>query len=150
VNGLIAFDSDVLIYAAVPGHPLGSRVTTLFPHDPDTPAGVGSLLLLPEVLTKPMRADPDSEETLVLLSLLSRVDLRPMDLPVARLGLDLGVAYGLHAADAVHLATAVIAGADWFLTNNRRDFPRTIEEIDVIYPQEIQDGSHGRRSMPRG
>ena len=146
MNGLIAFDSDVLIYAAVPGHPLGSRVMTLFPHDPDTPAGVGALLLLPEVLTKPMRADPDSEETLVLLALLSRVDLRPMHLPVARLGLDLGVAYGLHAADAVHLATAVNAGADWFLTNNRRDFPRTIEEIDVIYPQEIPDGSRGRRA----
>jgi hypothetical protein len=29
-----AFDSDVLIYAAAPGHPLGDRVAALFPEYP--------------------------------------------------------------------------------------------------------------------
>jgi len=44
-----AFDADVLIYAAVPGHPLGEQVVTLFPSAaPATVAGIGSVLLLPE------------------------------------------------------------------------------------------------------
>jgi hypothetical protein len=51
-----AFDADALIYAAVPGHPLGERVAALFRlADPGTKAGAGSVLLLPEVLGKPLR-----------------------------------------------------------------------------------------------
>lgn len=45
----------------------------------------------------------------------------------------------LCAADAVHLATAVGVGADRFLTNNRRDFPTTISEIEVVYPGDLPD-----------
>ena len=45
--------------------------------------------------------------------------------------------YGLRAADAVHLATAVGAGANRFLTNNKRDFPKSITEIDVTYPEDL-------------
>lgn len=45
--------------------------------------------------------------------------------------------YGLRAADAAHLATAVAAGADQFLTNNPKDFPSTISEIDVVHPDEL-------------
>jgi hypothetical protein len=35
--------------------------------------------------------------------------------------------------DAVHLATAIPAGADRFITNNRRAFTPEISEIDVTY-----------------
>ncbi len=86
-----AFDADVLIFAAAPGHPLGRRVLALFPMEPVAqprpPAGIGSVLLLPEVLSKPIREG---------------------------------------------------SGADRFLTNNRRDFPRTIAEI-VTYPADLPD-----------
>ena len=51
-----AFDADVLIYAAVPGHPLGEQVAALFRSAaPTTAAGLGSVLLLPEVLSRPLR-----------------------------------------------------------------------------------------------
>ena len=52
-----AFDADVLIYAAVPLHPLGRRVLALLrPDDGGADyAGAGSVLLLPEVLGKPIR-----------------------------------------------------------------------------------------------
>ena len=33
-----AFDADVLIYAAVPGHPLGSRMTITWPAPGQAPA----------------------------------------------------------------------------------------------------------------
>ncbi len=134
---LTAFDADVLIYAAAEGHPLGARVARLFAGTSMDIVGTGSVLLLAEVLTKPMREDPDSEETAVLVGLLSRLALQPLDEPTARLALALAVSYGLRAADAVHLATAVAAGADRFLTGNRKDFPPTITEIDVVYPDEL-------------
>lgn len=139
MSPVTAFDADVLIYAAAAEHPLGTRVATLFADagaDVDA-VGTGSVLLLAEVLTKPMREDRDSGETMSLLSLLSRVELHPLDEPTARLSLALAISYGLRAADAAHLATAVAAGADRFLTNNRKDFPSTIAEIDIVYPEDL-------------
>lgn len=137
-----AFDADVLIYAAVPDHPLGRRVRALFDDEAPTTtgrvAGVGSVLLLPELLTKPTR-DGARDEADALAALLARLDLRPVDELVATLATTLGAAYGLRAPDAVHLATAVSVGADRFITNNSRDFPTTISEIDVTYPDQLPD-----------
>lgn len=136
-----AFDADVLIYAAVPGHALGRRVLGLFSDDPPgdaNTAGVGSMLLLPELLTKPVR-DHAETELVALTALLARLDLRPLDEATAELAVALGAAYGLRAADAVHLATAVGVGADRFLTNNRRHFPQTISEINVTYPDQLSE-----------
>lgn len=135
-----AFDADVLIYAAVPGHELGRRVRALFPDDATTVsgavAGIGSVLLIPELLTKPMR-DGSLAEIDALTALIARLELRPLDEALAELATALGAAYRLRAADAVHLATAVGAGADRFITNNSSDFDKTIAEIDVTYPAEL-------------
>ena len=134
----IAFDADVMIYAAQKGHSLGKPVSALFSAAPQSGiVGTGSVLLLAEVLAKPMRDDPESDETLALASLLSRLELWPLDEPAARLALGLAVGCGWRVADATHLATAVAAGADRFLTNNHKDFPKTITEIDVIYPHDL-------------
>ncbi len=133
-----AFDADVLVYAAEPGHALGARVAPLFEPAPDAgPVGVGSLLLLTEVLSKPLRRGSDSDEALTLISYLGRLDLLPVDAATARLSLALAVKYGLRAADATHLATAVAVGAERFLTNNRKDFPRSITELEVVYPDDL-------------
>jgi len=135
-----AFDSDVLIYAAVPNHPLGRRILPMFPARAlgraDPPAGVGSLLLLPEVLGKPLR-DGATDEVRFLSGLLGRLDLRPLDRMTAEIAAALCSTYRLRAADAVHLATAVGAGANRFITNNQRDFPTTITEIEVTYPADL-------------
>jgi predicted nucleic acid-binding protein len=135
-----AFDADVLIYAAVADHPLGRRVRALFPTQPvegnGAVAGIGSVLLLPELLTKPLR-EGAIDELNELGMLLSRLDLRPVDETTAELATALGAAYRLRAADAVHLATAVNSGADRFITNNSADFPKTITEVDVTYPVDL-------------
>lgn len=135
-----AFDADVLIYAAVADHQLGIRVRALFPIEPvegtGRVAGIGSVLLLPELLTKPLREDA-MDELNELGALLGRLDLRPVDEATAELATGLGAAYRLRAADAVHLATAVYAGADRFITNNASDFPKTITEVDVTYPVDL-------------
>lgn len=137
-----AFDADVLIYAAEPGHPLGRRVLPLLadgaPGPSEDLAGVGSVLLLPEVLTKPTRAAAADEVTSLAI-LFARLDLRPVDLLTARLAVSLGASYRLNAADAVHLATAVVVGADRFVTNNRKDFTAQITEIEIAYPDDLPD-----------
>jgi predicted nucleic acid-binding protein len=132
-----AFDADVLIYAAVDGHPLGTPVRALFPRRADSGevAGVGSVLLIPEVLTKPLRQD--AAELDELAALLSRLELLPVDKTTAELATVLASEHRLRAADAVHLATAVGAGADRFIANNRRHFPKTVSEIDIAYPSDL-------------
>jgi hypothetical protein len=135
-----AFDADVLIYAAVPGHELGRRVAALFSAGPlgkdDPPDGAGSVLLLPEVLGKPLREER-TNEVRALLALLARLDLRPLDRATAELATALCRSYRLRAADAAHLATAIAVGADRFITNNRHDFPPTVEEIQITYPGDL-------------
>jgi predicted nucleic acid-binding protein len=132
-----AFDSDVIIYVAAED-PLGSAVASLFevPNAGDDRVGVGSTLLIPELLSKPSR-ERDAAQVRRLVSLLRRLDLRPVDEAVAMLSASLAARYRLRAADAVHLATAVHFGADRFLTNNQRDFPTTISEVAVTYPDAM-------------
>jgi predicted nucleic acid-binding protein len=129
-----AFDADVLIYAAVPGHPLGRRVRPLL-EDAET-LRIGSTLLLAELLINPSRTQAVGEQS-ALIAMLSRLELRPCDEATATLAVGLGATYGLRAADAVHLATAVAAGAERFITNNARDFPLAIGELAVTYPQAL-------------
>jgi predicted nucleic acid-binding protein len=134
-----AFDADALIHAAVPGHRLGRRVAALFAATaPGLATGIGSVLLLPEILSKPLR-DGVTEDAQVLAAFLARLDLRPLDLATAETAVALSSAYRLRAADAVHLATAVMAGADRFLTNNSRDFPDDVAEIDIVYLDALPD-----------
>ncbi len=144
-----AFDADVLIYAAVPGHDLGRRVRALFPSDPvdstRAVAGIGSVLLLPEILSKPMR-DHAAGDLVELAALLGRLSLRPVDLATAELATALAATYALRAVDAIHLATAVGAGADRFLTNNARGFSRSIVEIEITYPADLPLPGIRRRS----
>jgi len=132
------FDADVLIFAAAPKHPLGRRVLALFQQSSGGFVGAGSVLLLPEVLSKPRRLGAANElQDLTLL--LARIDLRPVDRATAELATVMAAKYGLRSADATHLATAVSLGADRFITNNQRDFPRSIVEVQVTYPADLPD-----------
>lgn len=83
--------------------------------------------------------DGASNELDALAARLSQLDLRPTDEATAELATALGASYGLRPADAVHLATAVAAGAERFITNNTSDFSKTIVEVDIVYPAELDD-----------
>lgn len=134
-----AFDADVLIYAAAPVHPLGHGVRRLLiAGTADDAVGIGSVLLLPELLSQPIRRGADHEVE-ALAALLGRLDLLPVSRAVAELATVLGAEHRLRAADAVHLATAVDGGAERFVTNNRRDLRRPLPEIDIVHPDELAD-----------
>lgn len=125
-----AYDSDVLIYAAQ-NKPIG-RVAVRRLRDGDP--GVGSVVLLPEVLAKPKRLGDEAEER-AAIELLACLDLKPVDEEIADAATTFAAYYGLRAADAIHLATAVVWGAERFHTNNRRDFGPHITEIEVVWPE---------------
>ncbi len=139
-----AFDTDVLIYAVDPDHTYFRPLRKLFSPDqaPDAGAdtastvGVGSVLLHVEALSKPIRLD-DQSEILDLARLLVRLELLPTTDTTAKIATSLAATYRLKAADAIHLATAVEAGADRFITNNRRDFSKDIAEIAITYPDDL-------------
>jgi predicted nucleic acid-binding protein len=137
-----AFDADVLIYAGIPNHSLGRRVAALFDSAPVTGAvrhaGVGSVLLVPELLSKPLR-DEDASAVTTLSGFLVRLDLRPVDRAIAAQAAVLGAQYRLRAPDATHLATAINMGAHRFITNNGRDFDPSIKEIDITFPADLPD-----------
>lgn len=128
-----AFDADVLIYAATDGHELGAQVLPLLESDD---IRVGSTLLIPELLTKPLREGWE-DDVIALGEVLGRLTLAPCTEAIGELAAVLGAKYGLRAADAVHLATAVDAGADRFITNNTRNFGADIVEIDVVAPAAL-------------
>lgn len=134
-----AFDADVLIYAVTPGHALGRRVAALFAdsvEDETAPVGIGSVLLLPELLAEPRR-ERWNDEVAGLMALLVQLDLLPVDEVTADLSVALSAAYRMRPIEAVHLATAVNGGADTFVTDNRRDFRSTITEVDIVYPEDL-------------
>jgi predicted nucleic acid-binding protein len=83
--------------------------------------------------------DGSADEVTALAGLLGRLDLKSVDPVTAEVATTLASGYRLRAADAVHLATAVVAGADRFITNNRRDFAKSISEVDVTYPEDLED-----------
>ena len=96
----------------------------------------GSQLLVSELMIKPTREN-NERELAALTACLARLELRPVDPQVAALSVALGAAYRLKPPDAIHLASAVDAGAERFVTNNRRDFDKGIVEVEVVFVEEL-------------
>jgi predicted nucleic acid-binding protein len=133
----LAFDADVLIYAAQVGHQVGAEILRLLNEPALDGNRFGSVLLLPELLSKPTRLGLQPEIN-ALGKVISTLELQAMDVSVAALAVEFGAAYKLKAPDAIHLASAVNVGADAFVTNNNKDFdPNTILELQVLFPADL-------------
>ena len=133
----LAFDADVLIYAAQTIHVYGPDIRALLENPNLDGLRSGSFLLLPELLSKPSRLGWQAELD-ALTDILATLELTPMDAPVAALAAQFGAVYKLKAPEATHLASAVSVGADAFITNNLRDFnPALILELRVVFPADL-------------
>lgn len=124
-----AFDADIVIHAASRGS-FQARSLAAISASSDR---IGSVVLLPEVLIKPMRAG-GVDEAARIAEILASFALKPVDQEIADASVTLGAKYRLTAADAIHLATAVVWGAERFYTNNRKDFGGHVTEIDIVVP----------------
>lgn len=123
-----AFDADVVIFSARRDD-VGAAARRSLASSAER---IGSVVLLPEVLSKPMRSG--GREYGILTSVLATFDLKLADQEIADAATTFAAKYRLKAADAIHLATAVVWGAERFHTNNRKDFGPHITEIDVVHP----------------
>jgi predicted nucleic acid-binding protein len=83
--------------------------------------------------------DEDAVTVTALSWFLGQLSLVPADGSIAAHAAVLGAKYKLYAPDATHLATAIKMGAHRFITNNSRDFPQSIKEIEVTYPADLPD-----------
>lgn len=124
-----AYDADVLITAVNPG-PTSAVCRAAIAGSNDR---IGSVVLVPEVMTKPVRLR-DDRELGALTDLLATFDLKVVDEEVADASVTLGAKYRLKTPDAIHLATAVVWGAERFYTNNSKDFGPHITEVEIVIP----------------
>lgn len=128
----VALDSNVLIYLLEADPSLGPRAAGLL-----DAAEVGRLdlsmatLALAEILAGPARTgDAARFESLTHELRDLPVTIRPLDQAIADDAAWLRGA-GLGLEDAVHLATAIAAGASVFVTNDRRIRP--LPRVEVRY-----------------
>lgn len=84
-------------------------------------AGVVSSLVFAELLVPAYRADDNSRAESVLRLLRSFPNLRILDITpeISTVAARLRARYGLRTPDAIHAATALAAGADVLVTNDR-------------------------------
>ena len=134
-----AFDTDVLIYATSRDHPFRTSILNTV-HATAAMAGgiggLGSIMLIPELLNKPLRRQAN-DDVVAIRRLLERLELIGVTEDIAADAAVLAGRYHLRTVDAVHLATASSLGADRFITNNRKDFGKHIAEVAVTYPEEL-------------
>ena len=135
----LAFDTAPLIYF-VEQHPVywGRMQSIMQLVDAGHVAGVASTLALAEVLVQPLRARnnqlADQYEQVVANSHFFR--LEPITTTVARTAADLRARHQLRIPDALHIATALVAGCDAFLTNDG-DL-RRVTELPVLFLDELE------------
>jgi predicted nucleic acid-binding protein len=127
-----AFDSDVVIFAAK-HDPRGEVVARLVDAATALDEVIGSVVLVSEVFAAPVGVINESERQR-LINIVAALGLRDVDYEVADLAGTLRTKYRLKTPDALHLATAVLWGADRFHTNNRKDFGQPIDEIEIVFP----------------
>jgi predicted nucleic acid-binding protein len=129
-----AFDSDVVIFAAK-RDPRGEAVERLVRAEAASGDVMGSVVLVSEVFATPVGVT-DETELERLINIIATLNLKDVDYEVADLAGTLRTKYRLKTPDALHLATAVLWGAQRFHTNNRKDFGQPIDEIEIVFPQD--------------
>lgn len=142
----VGIDSNVLIYLLEGSSPLADVAGGLLDALAEgAGAGVLSALAVAEVSTGPARVGDAAmvQRYADELTSLENVQVVAMDAVVAIEAALIRGSGPLTLADAIHLATARLAGATAFVTNDRRI--RSIDRLQVLYLDEL-DTARGRPS----
>ena len=103
-------------------------------------AAVSSVITLPEVLPQPIRAGNvrlEQEYRDILLH-SGNFFLLPVTVQIANIAADLRARYNLRTPDALHVATAIEAGCDGFLTNDSGI--KCVTDIRILVLDELELG----------
>lgn len=100
--------------------------------------GVSSTITLAEVLVQPLRAENSelAKQYEEILTSSRNFRLQPVTTSIARLAANLRGRYALKMPDALHVATAIEAGCDAFLTNDAAI--KRVTEITVLILDELE------------
>jgi len=104
---------------------------------------VASTITLTETLAKPLREQAD-DLVIAYQTILMKTPglvMRPVDSDVANTAALLRARYNLKTPDALHLATAIEAGCDAFLTNDRDLLPVTEIRVLALDDLELDDST---------
>ena len=119
---VIALDSSIFIYH-LEDHPRYAPLTEMVfsALEKGTNKGITSYLTLLEILTKPKAEGlfQEARDYEYYLSTFPNLTFYEMGLEVARKASDLRAVERMKAPDAIQLATAILYGANAFLTNDR-------------------------------
>lgn len=118
---LVALDTSPLIYYLEEDPVYLAAVAPLFSAIADGKLrAVTSTVTLVEVLTKPLREGQFEIAHRYRYLLLSRagIEMQPVSPAIAEEAARLRASHGLRTPDAIQLATALVAGATHFLTND--------------------------------
>ena len=138
-KGKILFlDTSPLIYF-IEGHTAYQRLLlNLFSSiDEGDFSFITSTVTLLEVLVKPLkdnRQDIVNQYTDILTS-ANGIDIFDINIAVSKEAAKLRAKYSLRTPDAIQLSTAIIYGADFFLTNDIR--LKLVSEVKVLVLSEI-------------
>ncbi len=135
----LAFDSAPLIYF-VERHPVFfDRVLFIMRYIDSGPIdGIASTISLTEVLVHPLRVGNIvlAQQYEAVLSKSRSFRLEPTTSVIARRAADLRARYNLRTPDALHVATAIEAGCQAFLTNDAGI--KRVNEIRVLVLDELE------------
>ena len=135
----LGFDTAPLIYL-VEKHPANFDRMFLIMQSVDSNliSGVASTIALTEVLVQPLRVgDRDLVNRYVAVMSRSRnFSLIPISTAIARRAADIRAHHHLQTPDALHVATAIEAGCDAFLTNDRGI--QRVTEIRVLVLDDLE------------
>lgn len=100
-------------------------------------AAVSSVITLTEVLLQPIKAGKTivAQQYRDILLDSGQFELLPITAQIAERAADLRARYNLRTPDALHVATALDAGCDAFLTNDRGI--KRVTEIRVLVLDEL-------------
>lgn len=133
----IALDTNLFIYAFEQHPRYGETIKALLEAiEEEVVEGVASTITLTEILTKPIREGNDRLEKRyrLLFTHFPNLKVVPIDVSVAERAAYLRGRNGLKTPDALILSSAIVSGADVFLTNDRR-----LETVTDIRTLSIED-----------
>lgn len=101
-------------------------------------AFISSTITLLEVLVKPIKENRSDivQKYTELLTTSKGIDIFDITISVAKEAAKIRAKYGLKTPDAIQLATAIIFGADLFLSNDNR--LKTVTEIKIAVLSELK------------
>ncbi len=136
---LLAFDTAPLIYFIERNANYLERMRNIMQQvNAGQPNGLVSVLVLSEILVYPMKTNDlelaQKYETMLINS--ENFSLIIVNHDVAKKAAELRAQYNLKTPDALHLATAIVSGADAFLTNDN-GFKR-VAAIKILILDELE------------